>query len=47
MSRVDLKLLQTLLLVAEHSNFRHAADKVRRSQSAVSTQIKQLEDQLG
>lgn len=47
MSRVNLKLLQTFLLVAEHSSFRHAADKVHRSQSAVSTQIKQLEDQLG
>lgn len=46
-TRINLKLLQTFILVAEHSSFRHAADETRRSQSAVSTQIKQLESQLG
>jgi len=44
---INLKLLQTFTLVAEYSSFRHAADETRRSQSAVSTQIKQLEGQLG
>jgi len=44
---VNLKLLQTFLLVAEYSSFRQAADRTHRSQSAVSTQIRQLELQLG
>jgi DNA-binding transcriptional LysR family regulator len=34
------------MLVAEHQSFREAAEQTHRSQSAVSTQIKQLEDQL-
>ncbi len=42
-----MKLLQTFVLVAEHSSFRRAAEEVFRSQSAVSMQIKQLEGQLG
>lgn len=46
-NRINLKLLQTFLLVAENSSFRQAADLVSRSQSAVSTQIKQLEEQVG
>ena len=46
-TKVNLKLLQTFMIVAEHNSFRHAADETRRSQSAVSTQIKQLESQLG
>ncbi|RWQ39891.1 MAG: LysR family transcriptional regulator [Mesorhizobium sp.] len=46
-NRVNLKLLQTFLLVAENNSFREAADLVSRSQSAVSTQIKQLEEQVG
>jgi DNA-binding transcriptional LysR family regulator len=44
---VNLKLLHTFILVAEHKSFRFAAEETLRSQSAVSTQIKQLEDQLG
>ena len=44
---VNLKLLQTFLLVGEHSSFRAAAEKSFRSQSAVSAQIRQLESQLG
>ncbi len=44
---VNLKLLQTFILVAEHSSFRRAAELTLRSQSAVSAQIKQLEGQLG
>lgn len=45
--QVNLKLLQAFLLVAEHSSFRVAAEKSFRSASAVSAQIRQLEDQLG
>ena len=44
---INLKLLQTFLLVGEHSSFRVAAEKSFRSQSAVSAQIRQLEEQLG
>ena len=45
--QINLKLLQTFLLVGEHSSFRMAAEKSFRSQSAVSAQIRQLEEQLG
>ena len=47
LARVNLKLLQTFLLVAETESFRDASIRIHRSQSAVSAQIKQLEDQLG
>lgn len=47
LAHVNLKLLQTFLLVGEHSSFRVAAEKSFRSQSAVSAQIRQLEEQLG
>ncbi|MCJ8156111.1 LysR family transcriptional regulator [Sphingomonas sp. LaA6.9] len=44
---VNLKLLHTFLLVAEHCSFRRAAEESNRSQSAVSMQVRQLELQLG
>jgi DNA-binding transcriptional LysR family regulator len=44
---VNLKLFQTFVRVAERGSFRLAADETNRSQSAVSTQIRNLEDQLG
>lgn len=44
---VNLKALQVFVSVAEAGSFRKAADIVHRSQSAVSMQIKQLEEQLG
>lgn len=47
LAHVNLKLLQTFLLVAEASSFRVAAEKSFRSPSAVSAQIRQLEEQLG
>jgi|APTNR8051073442_1049403.scaffolds.fasta_scaffold02942_5 DNA-binding transcriptional LysR family regulator len=43
---VNLNLLQTFLLVAEHKSFREAARRGARSYSAVSAQIRQLEEQL-
>ena len=43
---VNLKLLSVFVLVAEQSSFRKAAEELDRSQSAVSTQIRQLEEQL-
>ena len=43
---VNLKLLQTFMLVAEERSFRAAAEKSFRSASAVSAQIRLLEEQL-
>ena len=47
LAHVNLKLLQTFLLVGEFASFRIAAEKSFRSKSAISAQIRQLEDQLG
>ncbi len=44
---INLKLLHTFLLVAEHASFRRAAEESNRSQAAVSLQVKSLEEQLG
>jgi DNA-binding transcriptional LysR family regulator len=44
---LNLKSLQMFLAVAETRSFRKAADQVHRSQSAVSMQIKHLEEHLG
>lgn len=46
-THVNLKLLQAFLIVAETGSFRDTAIRIHRSQSAVSAQIRQLEDQLG
>ncbi|WP_417722676.1 LysR family transcriptional regulator [Salipiger sp.] len=43
---VNLNLLHTFLTVAELKNFREAARQCNRSQSSVSEQIRQLEEQL-
>lgn len=47
MPSVNLKLLQTFLLAAESGSFRKAAEESNRSPSAVSMQIKDLEEQIG
>jgi DNA-binding transcriptional LysR family regulator len=47
MSNINLKLLQTFLLAAEHGSFRRAAEESNRSASAVSMQIRDLEEQIG
>jgi DNA-binding transcriptional LysR family regulator len=44
--RVNLKALHGFILVSEAGSFRKAGDMLHRSQSALSMQIKQLEDQL-
>jgi DNA-binding transcriptional LysR family regulator len=44
---VNLKLLGVFAMVAEHRSFRKAAEELDRSQSVISTQIRQLEGQLG
>lgn len=43
----NLKALQIFVVVAESCSFRRAAEVLHRSQSAVSTQIKLLEEQIG
>lgn len=47
MSNINLKLLHTFLLAAEHESFRKAAQESNRSPSAVSMQIRSLEEQIG
>jgi DNA-binding transcriptional LysR family regulator len=47
MADINLKLLQSFLLVARLGSFRQAAEAARRSTSAISMQIKELEDQVG
>ena len=47
MSNINLKLLQMFLLAAEHGSFRRAAEESNRSASAVSMQIRALEEQVG
>ncbi|WP_298356143.1 LysR substrate-binding domain-containing protein [uncultured Litoreibacter sp.] len=47
MNAVNLKLLQTFLLVAEHGSFRRAAEIANRAPSAISMQIRDLEAQVG
>lgn len=44
---INLKLLHMFVTVAETGSFRRAAEITNRSQSAVSMQIKQAEEQLG
>ncbi len=46
-SRIPLAALIQTLAVAEHLNFRHAANALGVSQSVVSTRIKTLEQDLG
>lgn len=46
-THLNFKLLQTFALVATNRSFRRAAELTHRSQSAVTTQIQQLESQLG
>ncbi len=43
----NLRAIQIFVVVAENNSFRKAAEVLHRSQSAVSTQIKLLEEQIG
>ncbi|MEM7520068.1 MAG: LysR family transcriptional regulator [Pseudomonadota bacterium] len=47
MSDVNLKLLQSFVLVAEYESFRKAARMANRTPSAISMQIRDLEEQVG
>ncbi|MFA5522029.1 MAG: LysR family transcriptional regulator [Castellaniella sp.] len=44
---INPKLLRAFIAVAELQNFRAAAERLNRSQSALSMQIRNLEEQLG
>jgi DNA-binding transcriptional LysR family regulator len=46
-TNLDPDLLRAFLTVADHRSFTRAAMTLNRTQSAVSSQIKRLEDQLG
>jgi DNA-binding transcriptional LysR family regulator len=46
-SRIPLVSLVQVLAVAEHLNFRHAANALDASQSSVSARVKTLEEDLG
>ncbi|WP_157017032.1 LysR family transcriptional regulator [Mesorhizobium xinjiangense] len=45
--QLDSDLLRTFVAVAESGNFTHAAEVVGRTQSAISMQVKRLEDTVG
>ncbi|MDG2269915.1 MAG: LysR substrate-binding domain-containing protein [Alphaproteobacteria bacterium] len=47
METLDLAYLRTLLAVVDEGSFSRAAKQVHRTQSAVSMQIKRLEDSVG
>lgn len=44
---LDFHTLKSVVAIAEHHSFSHAADAVGRTQSALSVQIKKLEESLG
>ncbi len=45
--QLESDLLRTFVAIADTGSFTHAADKVRRTQSAVSMQVKRLEEVVG
>lgn len=47
MSQINFKLLHIFIAVAETRSFKAASVQINRSQSVVSMQIKQLEEQIG
>lgn len=47
MPQINFKLLHMFIAVAENKSFRQASEQLNRSQSAVSMQIKLLEEQVG
>jgi DNA-binding transcriptional LysR family regulator len=47
MSQINFKLLHIFIAIAETRSFKLASEQLNRSQSVVSMQIKQLENQIG
>ncbi len=46
-ANLDMELLRSLVAIADHGGFTRAAERLHRSQSTVSLQIKRLERQAG
>jgi len=44
---LDIDLLKTFIAIADHGSFTRAADEVHKTQSAVSMQMKRLEEAVG
>lgn len=44
---LDIDLLKTFIAIADHGSFTRAAEEVHKTQSAVSMQMKRLEDAVG
>lgn len=44
---LDIDLLKTFIAIADHGSFTRAADEVHKTQSAVSMQMKRLEETIG
>ncbi|HQR90726.1 MAG TPA: LysR family transcriptional regulator, partial [Caulobacter sp.] len=47
LTNLDLDLVRTFLVVCEQKSFTRAGGRLGRSQSAISLQVRRLEDQLG
>jgi DNA-binding transcriptional LysR family regulator len=47
MPHLDVDQLKTFLAISDVGSFTRAADEVNKTQSAVSMQMKRLEEQLG
>ncbi|HFC04581.1 MAG TPA: LysR family transcriptional regulator, partial [Rhizobiales bacterium] len=46
-TNLDVDLLKTFIAISENGSFTKAADQVNKTQSAVSMQMKRLEEMLG
>ena len=46
-ANLDVDLLKTFLAIADNGSFTRAAEEVHKTQSAVSMQMKRLEDLVG
>jgi len=46
-ANLDIDLLKTFIAIAEHGSFTNAAEQVHKTQSAISMQMKRLEDIIG
>ena len=44
---MNIRQIETFLCVADAASFRRAAERLHRSQSAVSVHVQQLEEELG
>src|SRR5262249_33513798 len=47
MRNLDIGVLRTLIAIDQYGSFARAAERIGRSESAVSLQLKRLEEQIG